>query len=171
MAEAFTAASVAAAVSTIEASEVAAGSSTAAFGTTAARGGRLFRACATEGVTEMAVGSVAINITSAGFIVGATGGSGSLIFQGVTYPLSIGGISVGAMIGVSETDLVGTAENLESPADISGLYSEVGAGLAIAGGERVAQLTNGQGVVLRLSGRQVGFEFSLDLSGMSISLG
>jgi hypothetical protein len=119
----------------------------------------------------MAVGSVAINITSAGFIVGATGGSGSLIFQGVTYPLSIGGISVGAMIGVSETDLVGTAENLESAADISGLYSEVGAGLAIAGGERVAQLTNGNGVVLRLSGRQVGFEFSLDLSGMSISLG
>ena len=97
-------------------------------------------------------------------------GGGTLTFNGVDYRLTVGGISVGATIGISETQLIGTATGLNSAADISGLYSAVGAGLAIAGGERAAQLVNGNGVVLELSGHQVGFEFSLDLSGMSISL-
>jgi hypothetical protein len=46
----------------------------------------------------------------------------------------------------------------------------VGAGLAIAGGARVARLRNANGVVLELRGRQVGFEVSIDLSGMTVSL-
>ncbi len=54
--------------------------------------------------------------------------------------------------------------------DIVGIYSAIGAGLAIAGGRSNAQLSNANGVVLRLHGRQVGFSFSIDLSGMSISL-
>jgi len=119
---------------------------------------------------EAAVGSIAINIVSAGFIFGVTGGSGVLSFGGRQYPLSIGGISAGATIGASGTDLVGTASHLHSPADIEGIYSAVGAGLSVAGGRSVAQLSNARGVILRLRGRQVGFMFSIDLSGMSISL-
>jgi lipid-binding SYLF domain-containing protein len=119
---------------------------------------------------EAATGSIAIRILSAGFIFGASGGSGVLTFEGHQYPLSIGGISAGATIGASGTDLVGTAFHLHSPADIEGIYSSVGAGLSVAGGRSAAQLTNARGVVLRLRGRQVGFMFSLDLSGMQISL-
>ena len=59
---------------------------------------------------------------------------------------------------------------MHSPADIEGIYSAIGAGLSVAGGRSAAQLSNARGVVLRLRGRQVGFMFSLDLSGMSISL-
>ena len=51
-----------------------------------------------------------------------------------------------------------------------GLYSAIGAGMSVAGGRSTAQLSNANGVVLRLHGRQVGFSFSIDLSGMSISL-
>ncbi len=119
---------------------------------------------------EAATGSVALRIVSAGFIFGATGGSGVLTLHGRQYPLSIGGISAGATIGASGADLFGTATHLHSPADIEGIYSAIGAGLAIAGGRTAAQLSNGRGVVLRLRGRQVGFMFSLDLSGMQISL-
>ena len=119
---------------------------------------------------EAATGSIAIKIISAGFIFGASGGSGVLTFEGRQYPLSIGGISAGATIGASGADLVGTASHLHSPADIEGIYSAIGAGLAIAGGRTAARLTNARGVVLRLRGRQVGFMFSLDLSGMQISL-
>jgi lipid-binding SYLF domain-containing protein len=119
---------------------------------------------------EAATGSVAIRILSAGFIFGASGGSGVLSFEGRQYPLRIGGISAGATIGASGADLVGTAYHLHSPADIEGIYSAIGAGLAIAGGRTAARLSNARGVVLRLRGRQVGFMFSLDLSGMSISL-
>jgi len=119
---------------------------------------------------EAATGSIALHIASAGFIIGVSGGSGILTFRGLQYPLSVGGISAGATIGASGTDLIGTASNLHQPADITGVYSAIGAGLAVAGGRSAAQLTNARGVVLRLRGRQIGFMFSLDLSGMSISL-
>ena len=119
---------------------------------------------------EAASGSISLHIASAGFIFGVTGGSGTLTFRGRQYPLSIGGISAGALVGVSATDLVGTASNLHAPGDIAGIYSAVGAGLSIAGGRSTAQLVNANGVRLRLHGRQIGFSFSIDLSGMSISL-
>jgi len=119
---------------------------------------------------EAASGSVSLHIASAGFIFGVTGGSGTLTFQGRQYPLRVGGISAGALIGVSATDLVGTASNVHAPGDIAGIYSAIGAGMSVAGGRSAAQLSNANGVVLRLRGRQVGFSFSIDLSGMSISL-
>jgi hypothetical protein len=119
---------------------------------------------------EAATGQISLRILSAGFIFGASGGSGTLTFQGRQYQLSIGGISAGATIGASGTDLVGTASHLHTPADIGGVYSAVGAGLSVAGGRSAAQLSNANGVVLRLRGRQVGFMFSLDLSGTQISL-
>jgi lipid-binding SYLF domain-containing protein len=119
---------------------------------------------------EAASGSVVLRIVSAGFIFGATGGSGALTFRGHRYPLKIGGISAGALVGVSATDLVGTASNLHAPGDIAGIYSALGAGLSVAGGRSTAQLVNANGVRLRLHGRQVGFSFSIDLSGMAISL-
>ena len=119
---------------------------------------------------EAAIGSVSLHIASAGFIIGVTGGSGVLSFGGRQYPLSIGGISAGALIGASATDLIGTASHMHQPGDIAGVYSAIGAGLSVAGGRSVAQLSNARGVVLRLRGRQIGFSFSIDLSGMSISL-
>jgi lipid-binding SYLF domain-containing protein len=119
---------------------------------------------------EAATGSISIRIVSAGFIFGASLGSGILRFEGRDFRLNVGGISAGATIGASGTDLVGTASHLRQPADIEGIYSAIGAGLSVAGGRSVAQLTNARGVVLRLHGRQMGLMFSIDLSGMSISL-
>jgi hypothetical protein len=119
---------------------------------------------------EAATGSVAIKIVSGGFIIGAGGGSGVLSFEGVRYPLSVGGVSLGATIGVSATELVGTVFHLHDARDIEGTYTAASAGLAVAGGGGVVELSNGRGVVLRLSGRQVGFKFSVALSGLTISL-
>jgi len=119
---------------------------------------------------QAATGAVAIKILSAGFIFGVSRGSGVLSFEGQQYPLSIAGISAGATIGASGADLVGAAYHLHQPGDIEGIYSAVGAGMAVAGGRSAAQLSNARGVVLRLRGRQVGFMFSLDLSGMTIAL-
>lgn len=114
-------------------------------------------------------GSVRLKITKVGFIVGVGGGSGTLNFKGKSYRLSIGGVSAGT-IGAAGADLVGTASNLRTAADIVGTYSAVSAGVAVAGGAKVATLQNSNGVVLQLKGRQVGFEASLSLSGMTISL-
>jgi len=114
-------------------------------------------------------GTVRLTAGSAGFIIGVGGGSGTLTFHGRTYPLSVGGISVG-MIGVSRVELVGRASRMRTAADVAGTYTAVSAGLAIAGGAKTARLQNANGVVLELRGRQIGFQANLDLSGLQISL-
>jgi uncharacterized membrane protein YuzA (DUF378 family) len=114
-------------------------------------------------------GSVRFNIIKAGFIVGLGGGSGTLNFQGQNYRLSIGGINVGT-IGASAVELVGTAENLRTAADIAGAYTQGSAALAIVGGGRVAELQNTNGVVLKVKGPAIGLEASLSLSGLTISM-
>ena len=116
-----------------------------------------------------ATGSVRFHIVKAGFIIGAGGGSGTLNFKGRNYRLSIGGINVGT-IGASAVDLVGTAQNLRTAADIVGTYTQGSAALAVIGGARVATLQNANGVVIRVRGPAVGLEASLSLSGMSISM-
>lgn len=119
---------------------------------------------------EAATGTIAINIVSAGFIIGVAGGSGTLTFKGNRYPLSVGGVSAGATIGASGAELIGVAHHLHDVHDIEGVYSAIGAGLAIAGGGQAAQLSNARGVVLQLRGRKIGFMLSINLSGMQISL-
>lgn len=114
-------------------------------------------------------GSVRLKITKVGFIVGVSGGSGTLTFHGRNYRLSVGGVSAGT-IGLSGVDLVGTATNLRTAADIAGTYSAASAGLAVAGGRQVATLQNSNGVILTLRGRQVGFSANLSISGMTISI-
>src|SRR5262249_3755267 len=114
-------------------------------------------------------GSVRFRIARAGFIVGAGGGTGTLVFHGRSYPLSVGGLSVGTF-GAASADLVGRAYNLRRAQDIAGTYTAVGAGVAIAGGATAARLQNANGVVMEVRGRQVGLEASLNLSGMTVSM-
>ena len=114
-------------------------------------------------------GSVRMEITKAGLIVGVGGGYGTLIFKGQQYRLIASGVGVGT-IGIAYADLVGTASNLRTAADIEGVYSAVSAGIAVAAGAKAATLKNSNGVVLRLRGQQVGLEGSLSLSGLTIAL-
>ena len=114
-------------------------------------------------------GTVRIQIVKAGFIVGVGGGSGTLTFNGKSYRLSVGGVSLGT-IGVATVNLQGTARNLRTAADIAGTYGAASASLAIVGGAKVAKLKNEKGVVLELHGVQLGLEASLSLSGMTIAL-
>ncbi|WP_290545523.1 hypothetical protein [Aestuariivirga sp.] len=115
-------------------------------------------------------GRISFRITRAGLIVGLGGGTGTLSFNGKKYPLSIGGVSLGATIGIASADFVGKVRHLRRASDIAGTYSAVGAGLAAAGGGAVARLRNSRGVELEVSGKQVGFMASIDLSGLRIRL-
>jgi len=115
-------------------------------------------------------GSVHFVVGSAGFIVGVGGGSGTLIFHGHRYPLSVSGIGVGATIGAAKTELVGRALNLRQAQDIEGVYSAAGAGAAVAGGGGAIRLQNSRGVVLDLRGRKVGLQLSAAVSGVEIRI-
>jgi hypothetical protein len=115
-------------------------------------------------------GTVQIQLLRAGLVVGVSEGGGILNFRGRQYRLAVSGASFGATVGISRADLFGYAYNLRRPSDIEGDYSATQAGLSIVGGSNAARLTNSRGVVLELRGQQVGFMFSIDLSGMRILL-
>jgi len=115
-------------------------------------------------------GRIALTILKGGWIIGGSGGSGSLTFQGRRYPLSIGGLSYGLVFGGSKADLYGRVSNIRSARDVAGVYGAVGAGAAIGVGARAIVLRNEKGAVLELSGSQVGLIADLDLSGLAIGL-
>ena len=115
-------------------------------------------------------GTIEFTLYKAGFIVGGSGGSGTLKFKGKQYPVSIGGVSLGATIGASKAELIGEVYNMKNPSDIEGTYTAGQASVAVAGGGKVAELKNSKGVVLKVKGKQVGLELALDLSGMEVSL-
>jgi hypothetical protein len=119
---------------------------------------------------EAATGRVEFRLVRAGFIVGFGSGSGTLRFNGKQYRLSVGGVSLGATIGIASADFVGKARHLRRSSDIAGTYTAVGAGLAAAGGGAVARLRNSRGVVLEVQARQIGFMASVDLSGLRLRL-
>jgi opacity protein-like surface antigen len=115
-------------------------------------------------------GQIYIEVLKGGWFIGASGGSGTLTFNGRRYPLSIGGVSAGLVFGASKTDLHGRVSNIRRPSDVAGVYGAAGAGAAVGVGARVIVLRNEKGALLELSGRQIGLIANLDLSGLAISL-
>jgi hypothetical protein len=95
--------------------------------------------------------SIRLHIVKAGFIVGAGGGTGTLVCHGRAFRLSVGGIGLGSL-GIAAADLAGTASNVRNPANVAGTYGAAGAGVTFVGGG------------------QVGFQVSLGLAGMTIAM-
>jgi hypothetical protein len=115
-------------------------------------------------------GRIRFNVVKAGFVIGGSGGSGALLFHGRYYPLAIGGVSYGFTFGASATDFFGTVSNIRWPSDVNGVYVAAGAGAAVGPGGGAILLTNQNGAVLALSGRQVGLIVAADLNGLVITL-
>jgi lipid-binding SYLF domain-containing protein len=115
-------------------------------------------------------GTIRFNVLKAGFVVGGSAGTGTLVFHSRRYPLAIGGVSYGFTFGASSTDFVGTVSNIRTASDVNGVYGAAGAGVAVGAGAGAIVLTNQNGAVLTLSGRQAGLIVAADLNGLVISL-
>ena len=115
-------------------------------------------------------GRIVLTVYKAGWIIGGSGGYGTLTFRGRSYPLSVGGIDYGLVFGGSKTVLRGRVSNISRAADVAGVYGAAGAGLAVGRGARAIVLANPKGAVLELEGRQVGLMANADLSGLAITL-
>jgi hypothetical protein len=135
--------------------------------------------CAALGLLGMSIlptasqaetGAVRVVFTKGGFIIGVGAGRGVLTFRGHHYPFRVSGMSFGATIGASTTDLVGRALHIHSPGDIAGTYSAIGAGGALAAGAGGVALQNQRGVVLELHGVKVGVELSAAIGGVTITM-
>jgi hypothetical protein len=135
--------------------------------------GTLIALVALAGLSSASVadsGTVRLTIYKAGWIIGGSGGSGTLYFRGRTYPLSTGGLDYGLVFGGSKALLRGTVTNIRRPSDVAGVYAAASAGLALGTGARAIVLTNDKGAVLELSGPQVGLLVNADLSGLAITV-
>ena len=115
-------------------------------------------------------GRIRFNVVKAGFVIGGSGGSGALLFHGRYYPLAIGGLSYGFTFGASATDFFGTVSNIRWPSDVNGVYVAAGAGAAVGPGGGAIVLTNQNGALLTVSGRQVGLIVAADLNGLVITV-
>jgi hypothetical protein len=115
-------------------------------------------------------GAVTLVIFKAGWIFGGSAGSGVMTFHGQTYGLSAGGVDYGLVFGGSQTTLHGRVRNIRRPQDIVGIYGAAGAGIAVGSGVRGIVLTNQNGAILELGGKQLGLIANVDLSGLAISL-
>src|SRR3984957_11963556 len=109
-------------------------------------------------------GSVAIGI-------GYTWGHGTLYYSKdqKEYKFKLSGVSV-ADVGGAGITAEGEVYNLTTPADLSGNYTAVTAGLTIIEGGSVAYLKNQKGVLIKLHSQTGGLRFNLSANGMHITL-
>jgi hypothetical protein len=109
-------------------------------------------------------GSVAVGI-------GYTWGHGTLYYSKdqKQYKFKLSGVSV-ADVGGAGITAEGEVYNLSSPADLSGDYSAVTAGVTIIEGGSVAYLKNQKGVVIKLHSQTGGLRFNLSANGMRLTL-
>ena len=127
-------------------------------------------ACAGLSAAHADEGYVSLVIYKAGWVIGGSGGRGVLHFHGRSYPLAIGGVSWGFTFGAAATDFVGRVSNIRRPSDVNGVYFAAGAGTAVGPGAGAIVLTNQNGAVLTISGRQAGLIVAADLNGLAITV-
>lgn len=85
------------------------------------------------------------------------------------YKFKLSGVSI-ADVGAAGINAEGEVYNLSNPADLSGKYSAVTAGVTVVEGGSVAYLKNDNGVVIVLHSQTGGLRFNLSANGMDIKL-
>ncbi len=113
---------------------------------------------------------IKISITQGGLIIGGTSGEGYVRYHRRNYPVIIGGVRFGAIIGATRAELSGRISNLTRLSDVEGTYTSIGASASAGSGKNYQQFRNDRGVHMVLYGLQDGLELSLDVGGMTIRL-
>jgi hypothetical protein len=115
-------------------------------------------------------GYVDMREVQAAYIGSASGGSGTLNFNGQSYPFSIGGVGVGG-IGASSLDATGEVYKLPNLASFPGNYGQARYGFAI-GADSAGDLwmQNEQGVIMHLKAKRTGLILSLGGDIMVITM-
>jgi hypothetical protein len=103
--------------------------------------------------------------------IGYTWGRGTVYFSKdqKQYKFKLSGVSV-AEVGGAAISAEGEVYNLASPADLSGDYAAVSAGVTVVEGGSIAYLKNQKGVVIKLHSQTGGLRFNLSANGVKITL-
>jgi hypothetical protein len=81
-----------------------------------------------------------------------------------------GSIPPSDFVTLIQTRFLRPLSNIRRPSDVNGVYGAAGAGVAVGPGAGGIVLTNQNGAVLTLAGRQAGLIVAADLNGLVISL-
>jgi hypothetical protein len=115
-------------------------------------------------------GTVDMNQVQVAYIGSAGGGSGTLYYQGRSYPFSVGGLGVGG-IGVSTIDAAGEVYKLRNVSQFAGAYAQARYGFVIgttSGGDLWMQ--NEAGVIMHLKAKRTGLMLTLGGDAVVISM-
>lgn len=116
-------------------------------------------------------GTVAIDETQFAFILGGSVGGGKLMFEGQEYPFKIGGLTVGANVGVSKMSAAGEVYDLTDISQFPGTYTKLDASIALGGGVGGLRLKNENGVLMRLESRTQGLQLNVvSASGIKVTM-
>ena len=117
-----------------------------------------------SGYVWLSGGSIAVGI-------GYTWGHGTLYYSKdqKQYKFKLSGVSV-VDVGGAGITAEGEVYNLTSPADLTGNFSAVTAGVTIIEGGSVAYLKNEKGVVIKLHSQTGGLRFNLSANGVHVTL-
>lgn len=113
-------------------------------------------------------GTVTIDQTQFGFIIGGNFGGGDLTFDGKTHKFQLGGLSLGANFGASQLAASGEVYNLKNLEDFPGNYVSTGGQAVLGGGEGGMQLQNAKGVIMRLQATATGLQFNVGAGGVNV---
>ena len=116
-------------------------------------------------------GRVTINETQFALILGGSTGGGTLTFRGKQYPFRVGGLTVGANVGISRMSAAGEVYDLRNVSQFPGTYTRLDASIALGGGVGGLQLRNENGVIMRLESRTQGLQLNVvSASGVTVTM-
>lgn len=113
-------------------------------------------------------GTLSINETQFGFLLGGNFGGGTLSFHG-RHPFKIGGISIGDL-GASHVRGFGRVYNLTHIADFPGTYTKLDASATLVNGSGALRLKNEHDVIIELDTTSKGLQLSAGAGGVKITL-
>ncbi|MGD9652888.1 MAG: DUF1134 domain-containing protein [Candidatus Dadabacteria bacterium] len=118
---------------------------------------------------EVPSGTISIDETQFGLIIGGSEGSGILNYQGAEYIFKTSGIKVGG-VGVAKISAAGEVYNLFNLGQFPGTYVAGDYGIALGGGAGGVVLKNENGVLLKLHSTMEGVDLNVGISGVTIKL-
>ena len=115
-----------------------------------------------DATIKISTGSVALGL-------GWSWGKGTLTYKGKEYPLKVKGLSIGK-VGISGATASGEVHNLKNLKDFDGNYTAAGAGITVAGGRSAVDMTNQNGVRVRVISTNRGVDVTLGGGGVDLRI-
>ena len=115
-----------------------------------------------DATIKISSGSVAIGI-------GWSWGEGTLTYKGKDYPLSVKGLSIGK-VGITGATASGEVFHLKTLKNFEGNYTAAGAGITLVGGRSAVDMTNQNGVRVRVISTNRGVDLTLGGGGVELRI-